>query len=151
MSRMHTSDKGKSGSTNPVNDSTPTWVDMSEERLESKIIELAGRGKSPSEIGMILRDQHGIPDVQQILGKKLTEVLEENDMAPEVPEDLMNLLEKSVQIQEHLEDHPKDNSALGGLQKTEAKIRRLANYYKKEGKLPSDWRYDRDRASLLVK
>lgn len=151
MSRMHTSDKGKSGSTKPVGDSKPAWVDMSEERLESKIIELVDRGKSPSEIGMILRDQHGIPDVKQVLGKKLTEVLEDNNMAPEVPEDLMNLLEKSVQIQEHLEEHPSDNSALNGLQKTESKIRRLANYYKKEGKLSSDWRYDRDRAKLLVK
>ncbi len=151
MTRMHTSDKGKSGSTNPVRESKPAWVDMSEERIESKIVELADRGKSPSEIGMVLRDQHGIPDIKQVLGRKVTEILEENDMAPEVPEDLMNLLEKSVSIQEHLEEHPKDTSARRGLQRTESKIRRLADYYKKEGKLGSDWRYDRDRASLLVK
>ena len=36
------------------------------------------------------------------------------------------------------------------LEITEAKIRKLANYYKGEKRLPEDWRYKRDELRLMV-
>ena len=32
----------------------------------------------------------------------------------------------------------------------ESKIKRLTKYYKKAGKLPSEWKYDAKRASMFV-
>ena len=38
----------------------------------------------------------------------------------------------------------------GGLQLTEAKINRLAKYYKKSQKLPVVWKYDPEKIKLVT-
>jgi small subunit ribosomal protein S15 len=101
-------------------------------------------------IGIILRDQFGIPLVKPILGKTITEVLESRGIKMVVPEDLFRLIKKAVNLRRHLEEHPKDTHAKKGLLDLEAKIRRLVKYYKRVGKLPADWRYDPKQAKLLV-
>jgi small subunit ribosomal protein S15 len=42
-------------------------------------------------------------------------------------------------------------SSKRGMQLIESKIRRLAKYYKREGKLPEDWAYNLEQAKLLVR
>ncbi len=143
-------EKGKSHSTRPVRVGPPKWVRFSPEEIEGLIIELARKGYPPSMIGIILRDQYGIPLVKPILGKKLTKVLEEHGLAPPLPEDLLNLIKKAVNLRRHLEEHPKDYHAKKGLIDLESKIHRLIKYYKRVGKLPPDWKYDPERAKLLV-
>jgi small subunit ribosomal protein S15 len=101
-------------------------------------------------IGVILRDQFGIPLVKPVLGKTITQVLEEKGLTPKVPEDLLNLLRKAVNLRRHLEEHPKDYHAKKGLIDLESRIRRLARYYRREGKLPKDWEYSPETAKLLV-
>lgn len=150
MSRLHSSKKGQSGSTKPVRDEAPDWVDHDEEEVEKLVTKLAEKDYKPSEIGMKLRDEYGIPDVKQVTGKKITEILDEHDLSDDIPEDLMSLMEKAARLQEHLEDNPKDLSAKRGLQLTNSKIRRLAKYYRKEGKLEPDWKYDPDEVSLFI-
>ena len=105
-------EKGKSHSTRPVRVGPPKWVRFSPEEIEGLIIELARKGYPPSMIGIILRDQYGIPLVKPILGKKLTKVLEEHGLAPPLPEDLLNLIKKAVNLRRHLEEHPKDLSLI---------------------------------------
>ncbi|HIC98773.1 MAG TPA: 30S ribosomal protein S15 [Pyrodictiaceae archaeon] len=109
-----------------------------------------GKGYGPSMIGIILRDQFGIPLVKPILGKTITEVLEEHGIKMVVPEDLFRLLQKAVNLRRHLQEHPKDTHAKKGLMDLESKIRRLVKYYKREGKLPPDWEYDPEKAKLIV-
>ncbi|MBC7119337.1 MAG: 30S ribosomal protein S15, partial [Methanobacteriaceae archaeon] len=41
----------------------PDWVEYSNEEIEELIIKLYKEGNPPSKIGIILRDQHGIPNV----------------------------------------------------------------------------------------
>ena len=66
-------------------------------------------------------------------------------------QDMMNLMRQAVRIIEHLgSGNHKDIHNKRALEITEAKIRRLANYYKTEGKLSSDWRYKRDELRLMV-
>jgi len=129
----------------------PDWVEYSNEEIEELIIKLYKEGNPPSKIGIILRDQHGIPKVKSITGMKITEILEKHDIKLEHPEDLINLMKKAVNIREHLKGHPKDLHSRRGLQLVESKIRRLVKYYVKKGALPEGWKYDPEKAALIVK
>ncbi len=112
----------------------PEWVTMSEKEIVSLIVKMGRRGVPPSQIGMILRDVYGIPSVRQVLGKRITDVLEEQGVAKKIPEDLLSLMKKAYKIRKHLEIHRKDFHSKRGLQLTESKIRRLIKYYKKTAK-----------------
>jgi small subunit ribosomal protein S15 len=129
---------------------TPSWVQYTQEEVEQLVIELAKRGFSQSMIGVILRDQYGIPSVKPILGKSISEVLQEHELASQIPEDLMNLIRRAVRIRKHLEEHPKDLSARRGLNLVESKIHRLVKYYKRVGKLPQDFVYTPEAFSMLA-
>ncbi len=129
----------------------PEWVEYSTEEIEELILKLTKEGNSTSMIGIILRDQYGIPDVKLVTGQKITKILEKHGQGLEYPEDLMNLIRRAVNIREHLEENPKDLHTRRGLRIIESKIRRLVRYYTNEGVLPEGWRYDPRSAALLVK
>jgi len=135
-------EKGKSHSTRPIRVEAPKWVDYTPEDVENLVVNLARRGYSPSMIGIILRDQYGIPLVKAVTGKTITEILRNNGLSPSIPEDLNNLIKRAENIKRHLEEHPKDKSSRRGLQLIESKIWRLIKYYKSQGVLPSDWKYE---------
>lgn len=143
-------EKGQSHSTRPARPVPPGWLIYTPEEIEHLVEELAKKGYGPSMIGIILRDQFGVPLAKPITGKKVTKILEERGLAPEIPEDLMALIRKAVNLRRHLEEHPKDLHAKKGLLDLESKIRRLVKYYKRVGKLPKDWEYSPERAKLLV-
>jgi len=128
----------------------PEWVSMNPEDIISLIVKMGRRGVPPSQIGMILRDIYGIPSVRQVLGKRITDILEEQGVAQKIPEDLLSLMKKAYKIRKHLEVHRKDFHSKRGLQLTESKIRRLVKYYKKTGKLPEDWRYDPSMLEMII-
>ncbi|RLF46793.1 MAG: 30S ribosomal protein S15 [Thermoplasmata archaeon] len=140
MARMHARRKGKSGSKHPVERVHPEWS-LKAEEIEQLIVKLAEEGKPPAMIGLILRDSYGVPDVKAALGKKLTKVLEEHNLLPDIPEDLSNLLDKRANLLKHLAEHKKDIHNRRRLQLIEAKIKRLVKYYKREGRLPEKWSY----------
>jgi small subunit ribosomal protein S15 len=129
----------------------PEWVEYSTEEIEELILKLTKEGNSTSMIGIILRDQYGIPDVKLVTGQKITKILEKHGQGLEYPEDLMNLIRRAVNIRDHLEENPKDLHTRRGLRIIESKIRRLVRYYTREGVLPEGWRYDPRSAALLVK
>lgn len=141
--------KGKSHSTRPARRTPPSWVKYAPEEVENLVVTLARRGYPPSMIGIILRDQYGIPLVKQITGKKICQILKEHGLAPQIPEDLANLIKRAIKIRKHLEEHPKDLHSKRGLQLVEAKIARLVKYYKREGVLPPDWEYKIERISIF--
>lgn len=129
----------------------PEWIEYSNEEIEELILKLKKEGNSTSMMGIILRDQYGIPDVKLITGMKITQILEKHKQGLEYPEDLMNLIRKAVNIREHLKENPKDLHTRRGLRIVESKIRRLVGYYTREGVLPEGWRYEPKQAALLVK
>lgn len=150
MGRMYSRKKGKSESKRPPKSVSLNWVPMKKEEVEELVVKLGKRGIPPSQIGMILRDEHGIPLVKRITGKKITEILEEHGIAPKIPEDLMALINKAYRIRKHLEEHRKDFHAKRGLILTESKIWRLTKYYKRIGKIPQDWHYSPEIAELYA-
>jgi small subunit ribosomal protein S15 len=101
-------------------------------------------------IGTILRDSYGIPLVKVVTGKKINDILEENEIESTLPEDLSNLVKKALNIRKHLETNHKDLETKKGLQRTESKIYRLIKYYKKKQVLPLDFKYEPDKIRTLV-
>ena len=150
MARMHSRKKGKSGSSKPAKKTVPTWARHNAAEIEMIITKLAKEGNTSSEIGLVLRDSYGVPDVRTVLKKKITKVLEKKKLTPKIPEDLRNLVQRSLKIRKHLEENKMDMTAKRGLQLTESKIKRLVTYYKKTRKLPETWKYDAKSMKLLV-
>lgn len=147
---MHTRTKGKSGSTRPGRTEPPAWSMYDADEITSVILDLWKQGNSTSVIGMILRDNYGVPDVKLSTGKKITDILKENDSAPGVPEDLYNLIIKAIRMRKHLTANHKDVHNMRALQLTESKIRRLAKYYTANKVLPADWKYKPETAEMLI-
>lgn len=150
MARMHSRRRGKSGSHKPYMESQPEWVEFDSNQVEERVVKLAKEGKATAEIGIILRDQYGIPSAKQSTKKKILEILEGNKLTPKIPEDLMNLLKKAMNLREHLSTNKKDLHNQRALRLIEAKVKRLAKYYVNEKKLPESWKYTPERAKLLV-
>ncbi|MFW9954295.1 MAG: 30S ribosomal protein S15 [Candidatus Thorarchaeota archaeon] len=152
MARMHTRRKGQSGSRRPSTVQVPSWMDKDATWVEEKVVELAKAGNTPSMIGLILRDQYGIPLTKVITGKRVSNIIQEQDLQRTVPEDLRNMIAKAVKIRRHLEEHgKKDFASKRGLQLVESKIHRLSKYYRKKKVLPADWKYSADQAAILLR
>lgn len=115
------------------------------------IVDLYHEGFTPSKIGLILRDKYKIFNVKKYTGKTISQILKEKGLEPEIPEDLSALLKKAVRLLKHMKVNKKDQTAKLGYTKTVSKIRALAKYYRRAGKLPKDWSYNAEQAVILVK
>merc|ERR1712020_722492 len=150
MGRMHAPGKGISGSALPYRRSVPTWLKLTSEDVKQQIYKLAKKGLTPSQIGVILRDSHGVAQVRFVTGNKILRILKAKGLAPSLPEDLYHLIKKAVSIRKHLERNRKDKDAKFRLILIESRIHRLARYYKLKKVLPGNWKYDSHTASTLV-
>ena len=139
---MHARRRGQSHSTRPPFKKPPRWCKYSPEEVESLVVKLARQGYPPSMIGIILRDQYGIPLVKAITGMSITKILKKHGLAPKIPEDLANLIKRAERLQEHLAKHRKDLHNKRRLRLVLSKIHRLSCYYKEKGILPPDWKYE---------
>ena len=145
---MHSRKHGKSGSHKPEK-KRHAWLMYEQPEIEKLIVKLAKEGKTNASIGLILRDQYGIPDVRS-LGMRVSTIAEK-EVKKEVPDDMYNLIKKAVNLHKHKNQNNHDAKATHGLELLESKIRRLGKYYARTGKLPKDWKYSIDKAKLLVK
>ena len=141
MGRMHTHNHGKSHSIRPIELKKPEWVTMESKEIEALIIKYAKEGMTSSMIGIKLRDQHAIPLVKPIINKSISDVLKENELTPEIPEDLNNIVLKAINLQKHLKDNKSDSRNIRSLELIEAKVHRLSTHYKKKGIIPKKWKY----------
>ncbi len=147
---MHSGKRGRHGSKKPSKLVKPSWLRYNTKEVEQLILKLSKAGKPSSQIGVVLRDVYGIPSVRVVTNKKINAILEENEIRPKIPEDLVAVIKKGIQVIKHLEANKKDMTAKRGLQLAESKIRRLAKYYKSTGKLPKDWQYNRGNIKMLI-
>ncbi len=146
MARIHAHRKGKSHSTRPIQVNAQ-WINLSKDEIVNIIVSMARDGLKPSEIGLRLKDEYGIPSTKHVIGMSITEVLDKHGIKA-LPEDLSNLLDRAVRLQKHLSVHRSDSNNIRSLELIEAKIHRLAKYYKREGKIPQDWKYKAVIASI---
>src|SRR4051812_28143957 len=103
MGRMHSRGKGIAASALPYKRAPPSWLKVSASEVSEHIVKLARKGLYPSQIGVILRDTSGIPQVKSVTGSKILRILKKNGIAPEIPEDLYHLIKKAVSVRKHLE------------------------------------------------
>ena len=148
MARIYARKRGKSGSKKPL--VAANWVSYSKEEVERLVVKIAKDGYQTAKVGLILRDQYGIPSVKAVTGNTILRILEENELKPTLPEDLFNLLRKAVNLRDHLAKNKRDAHSKRGLELLESKIRRLVKYYVRTKGLPADWKYDPEQAKLIV-
>jgi small subunit ribosomal protein S15 len=141
LARMHTRRRGISRSTKPLRKEPLPWVTLTPDEIEKKVVELAKQDNSTSKIGIIMRDTYGVPDIALSTGKKVVKILEANNSAPKLPEDLTNLIAKALRLRKHLGNNRKDKHNTRALNLIESKVRRLGKYYRRTGVLPADWKY----------
>lgn len=123
---------------------------MKPKAIEDLVLKLSKEGRTKAQIGLVLRDQYGIPRIHPVLGKRLTQVLVDQGIEEDLPEDISQLMLRAVKVFEHVQINPKDLHNKRNLALTEAKIRRLGRYYMAKGTLPTDWKYTIKMAKLTV-
>ena len=141
MGRMHTHRHGKSHSIRPATLRAPSWITLTPAEIETLVVKYAKDGLTPSQVGIKLRDQHSIPLIKVITKKGINQILEENDLKPEMPDDLENIVNKAVGLQKHLKENKGDNRNVRSLELIEAKVHRLSVYYKRFERIPRTWKY----------
>lgn len=150
MARIYARKRGKAGSKRPMRKGYPRWVKYKKGEVEKLIAKYAKEDKSSSEIGMILRDQYGVPLTKSITNKGISVIMKENQLYPKFPEDLFNLFKRAINLRNHLANSKKDYTSKRGLELLESKIRRLGKYYVSRKVLPEDWKYDPEKVKLLI-
>ncbi len=138
---MHSSKKGRASSRRPMVTASPSWVQVQKKEAEDLIVQMGKMGRQASQIGLALRDQHGIPNVRLLTGKSILQILAEAGIKPQIPEDLASLIKRGRTVTRHLSENKKDESNRHGLNLIESKIRRLVKYYVREGIIPANWHY----------
>lgn len=68
MGRLHSNGKGISASAIPYSRAPPAWLKTTPEQVVEQISKLARKGATPSQIGVILRDSHGVAQVKIVTG-----------------------------------------------------------------------------------
>ncbi len=151
MARLHSRKKGKAGRKRPKAKTAPKWFVANQNEVKEEILKMLKAGVPLSKIGILLRDKHGVPTVKSALGISLSQFLKKEGVVEGYPEDILNLIKKAVKVRAHLKTAKKDIHNKVKLSHIESKISRLAKYYTSTGRLPSGWKYDPEKAVLLVK
>ena len=105
----------------------PVWLKMSEEDLRKLIGELSEKYQ-PAQVGLILRDQYGVPTTK-VFGKKLSVYLKE--LGKDSSTELKNVERKFGKMKEHLKANVTDKKAKHKLQKTQSRVMKLRKYFNK--------------------
>merc|ERR1712032_1611 len=150
MGRTYGKGKGISKSAVPYRRSVPSWFRLSSDDVKEQICKMAHKGLRPSQIGVILRDSHGVAQVKNVTGTKILRILKTKGLAPSLPEDLYMLIKKALTVRKHLEKNRKDKDSKYRLILIESRIHRLARYYKRNLVLPPNWKYESGTAATLV-
>ena len=110
MARMHARRKGKSGSKHPLVSESPAWMPLTATEIEEQIVKMAKDGNNSAKIGLVLRDQYGVPDVKLATGKSITAIMKEKGVMSSLPEDLANLMRRAIALNVHLKNNRGDVS-----------------------------------------
>ena len=95
---------------------------MKPEEVTKKIVELGKQGIQPEKIGLILRDEYGIPKAR-LFGKKIGQTLKENKI--EINSELNNLSKKLDNLKKHFEQNKHDYPAKKSIIQTFSRVNKL--------------------------
>ena len=151
MAKLHSKKKGNSGTKRAKAQPSTVTSMTSKADVEEIILKNVKEGVSFPKIGLLLRDSYGVPSITSILGMNLRAFVKKNNVLPEYPNDLLDLIRKAMRVRNHLKMSKKDVHNKVKLMHIESKIQRLVKYYTNKKIMPPQWRYDPEKAALLVK
>jgi len=103
----------------------PVWLKYTEEEVKAIVLKLADKGLTAEKIGLVLRDQYGIPKVK-IYNLKISRILKERFQEPTD----LNLKNKLQKIISHYKKNKQDKKAERSLVITKAKLKKREDYSK---------------------
>ncbi len=151
MAKMHTGGHGKSKSRKPKLEGSANADNGAMQDAKTLILGYAKQNMHPAMMGQVLKEKNNVPYIRQMFGKRLVEMLEQEGFKRELPVDMLDLIKKAVNMREHIAANHNDAHNKLRLIRTESKIWRLIKYYKRRKTLPADWKYEPEKAALLVK
>lgn len=107
-----------------MSEEKPTWVKMKPAELEKIVLALHKEGKTPAQIGLILRDKHAVPKAK-LIGKRISQILKEAEISLEIEK--TRLKKKKENLENHIKANKHDYSATRSLQKHLWVISKLKN------------------------
>lgn len=127
MATIYGKGRGKARS-HPPKAEKPYWLKISPKEVEELVVKMAGQGMSSAKIGLVLRDNYGIPSVKVVTGKKIQQILKERRI--EYDEERIVLEKKLERLKKHFEKNKNDKVSKRGIQLTESKLARLKKHRK---------------------
>ncbi len=106
----------------------PVWLKYTKDEVKEIILKLADKGLTAEKIGLVLRDQYGIPKTK-IYNFKISQVLKEKNKFEEPSK--LNLDKKTKKIIEHYKKNKQDKKAEHALIITKTKLKKIKDYLKK--------------------
>ena len=103
----------------------PTWLKYTKEEVVAIVKKLAEKDITSEKIGLILRDQYGIPSVR-LYGIKMKEAMEDKFQEPTT----LNLDKKLKKIIDHFKKNKQDKKSERALVITKAKLKKRTDYIK---------------------
>jgi small subunit ribosomal protein S15 len=107
----------------------PVWLKYTEDEVKSIIIKLAEKGLTSEKIGLVLRDQYGVPKAK-IYNIKIGTVLKEKDKYQEP--NILNLTKKLEKLMAHNKKHSGDKKTERSMIITKAKLKSRQDYLTKK-------------------
>ena len=107
----------------------PVWLKYTKDEVEAIILKLADKGLTAEKIGLVLRDQYGIPKAK-IYNLKINKILKQKNKYQE-PTNL-NLKIKLQKVIDHYKKNKQDKTAEHSLIITKAKLKKRDDYEKKK-------------------
>ncbi|VVB70431.1 30S ribosomal protein S15 [uncultured archaeon] len=150
MAKLYSRKRGKSSSKKHLKPEEIKTSSVKKKEIIDLIKELANKGMTEAQIGLVLKTKHDIPSVKATVGKRISQILKEEGVERKYPSDLLDLIKKAVKLRRHSKENKKDKHNNRNLLLIESKIKRLVRYYR-GNKLPDKWKYDSETAELLVK
>jgi len=105
----------------------PVWLKYTEEEVREIILKLAEKGLTSEKIGLVLRDQYGIPKTK-IYNIKIGQVLKEKNKFTDPS--LLNLQKRTDRISGHVNKNKQDKKAGRSLILVKAKLKKVKDYLK---------------------
>lgn len=107
----------------------PLWLKYTEEEVKQIIIKLANKGLTSEKIGLVLRDQYGIPKVS-LYNLKIKKILEEKNLFEDPT--LKNLKNKSEKLNNHMRLNSHDQVGKRSQTITKSKLKKIQEYNEKD-------------------
>ena len=109
----------------------PSWLKLKQEEVEKIVLDLAKQGLTTEKIGLVLRDNYGVPTTK-LYGKKITQILKEKNIGPK--SSLYNAEKNRDKLNAHFEKNKQDKKAKYALIEKSATALKLKKYQTRKAK-----------------